>query len=49
MEKKRKPDGYWKIKENIYKEALKYETRSEFRINCSNGVKWVVLLDGMMK
>jgi predicted GIY-YIG superfamily endonuclease len=28
----RKPDGYWNIKENCFKEALKYESRKEFRV-----------------
>lgn len=31
----RKPNGYWIIKENVFAEAKKYQTRGEFR-KCSH-------------
>ena len=32
--RKQKPNGYWNVYENCHEEALKYNTRSEFRKGC---------------
>jgi hypothetical protein len=42
-----KPKGYWNIKENVMAEAIKYETRGEWKINSSGSYnsawdnKWI--------
>ena len=38
----RKPNGYWNIKENVFAEAKKYQTRGEFAKGCSKAyhVAW---------
>lgn len=37
--KKRKPNGYWDIKENCFEEAKKYRNISEFQRNCYGAYK----------
>ena len=36
MNKNRNPKNYWKIKENVFKESMKFSNRTEFKKNSNN-------------
>lgn len=38
----KKPEGYWNLYENIKKEALRYETRSDFQRGCASACRGAV-------